>query len=280
MTTNSYGLLERWLPLFVLAFHFLSSAMAQSASDYGLYYMERMDDSTFIDIEEVSVADMMAFVLEDSSMAMPEPEVVQELPYGPLFYGIRSGSTRTVKGWPRGGPRVTATVSNDSVATKAQRFRARRLMDYPIAGITYEQAMAYCAWRTKHHGAYQRVEGEVVFQLPSPEEYERLLSVRDSTGGGCPAFNYSCQPCHPQFKGKHAFIHAGSELTPVDGYHTDSLGLLNIRGNAAEMTSVRGIAKGGCYALPAREASPHAVQYYHKPEPWLGFRCVARIRKR
>lgn len=279
VTKNSHGLMNRWLPSCALGFILLPSAMAQSARDYGLYAMERMDDSTFIDCEEVSVGEMMAFAIEHPDMASPDPAVIRDLPYGLLFYGDRSGSLQRVKGLTRMYSPITATVPSDSVANKAQRYRARRLMDYPIAGITYEQAMAYCAWRTAHHGAYQRVEGEVVFQLPTPEEYERLLSIRDSTNGRCPVFNYSCQPCHPQLKGKHAFIHAGSELTPIQGYLPDTMRLYNMRGNAAEMTLIPSIAKGGSYAHPARDASPQAVQHYHKPEAWLGFRCVAHIRK-
>lgn len=272
-----YDLTKRWLPCFELSLLLLPSAMAQSAWDYGLIDMERMDDSTFIDRKEVSVADMMAFALEDSSMAMPDPDVARHLPYGSLFYGVRSGSLRKIKGWTN--TRVTATVPKDSVATKTQRFRAERYMDYPIAGISYEQAMAYCAWMTRQERPNQRVDGEVVFELPTPEELERLLNRRDSTGEECPTFNYGCQSCHPWFGGKEAFLRPGSELTPVDGYNPDSLGLYNLRGNAAEMTSTPGLAKGGSYVHPAREASPQAVQYYHKPEPWLGFRCVARIRK-
>jgi len=277
---NSYSLMKRWLPSCAMVFILLPGVMAQSASDYGLYAMKRIDDSTFIDCEEVSVGEMMAFAIEHPDLAMPDTAVIHDLPYGLLFYGDRSGSLRSVKGRTRMYSSITTTVPRDSVANKAQRIRARRLMDYPIAGITYEQAVAYCAWRTKDHGAYQRVGGEVVFQLPSPEEYERLLSIRDSTNGRCPVFNYGCAPCHEQFKGKQGFIRPGSELTPVQGYLPDSIGLYNMRGNAAEMTSTPGTAKGGSYAHPARDASPKSVQHYHKPEAWLGFRCVARIRKK
>lgn len=278
---RSYTLMERWLSSCVAVFILLLGAMAQSARDYGLYAMERINDSTFIDCEEVSVGEMMAFAIEHPDMAKPDPAVIHDLPYGPLFYGERSGSLRSVKGVTRMYGSIRTTVPSDSAANKAQRIRARGLMGYPIAGITYEQAMAYCAWRTAHHGAYQRVEGSIVFQLPTPEEYERLLSIRDSTNGRCALFNYVCKPCHEQFKvkGKYGFIHPGSELTPVVSYTPDSLGLYNTRGNAAEMTSTPGIAKGGSYAHPARDAYPKAVQHYHKPEAWLGFRCVARIRK-
>ncbi|QQR85007.1 MAG: SUMF1/EgtB/PvdO family nonheme iron enzyme [Flavobacteriales bacterium] len=280
VTVEPFDLMKGWLTSVMLAFYLLPSAMAQSARDFGLYAMERINDSTFIDCEEMSVGEMISFAKEHPDMAMPDPTVIRDLPYGLLFYGDRTGSMSTVKGLTRMYRSISATVPSDSVTTKAQRIRARRFMDYPIAGITYEQAMAYCAWRTKNHGEYQRVEGEVEFQLPTPEEYERLLGIRDSTNGRCAVFNYNCQPCHKQLNGKRAFLRPGSELTPVQGYLPDTMNLYNMRGNAAEMTSTPGIAKGGSYAHPASEASPNSVQHYHKPEAWLGFRCVARVRKK
>lgn len=278
-TMDPYGLMKRCLLSVALGILLLPSAMAQSAWDYGLYAMERINDSTFIDCEEISVGEMMAFALEHPELAIPDTALLRDLPYGLLFYGERSGSLRSVKGMTRMYRPITVNILSDSVASKAQRYRASRLMDYPIAGITYEQALAYCAWRTKNHGDYQRVAGKVEFQLPSPAEYEHLLTTRDSTNGRCPVFNYACAPCHRPLKGRKAFMRPGAELTPVSSYIADTLKLYNMRGNVAEMTSTSGIAKGGSYAHPAREATQQAVQYYNKPEPWLGFRCVARIRK-
>ncbi len=48
-------------------------------------------------------------------------------------------------------------------------------------------------------------------------------------------------------------------------------------GNAAEMTSEKGIAKGGSYLQLAKECSPASVQKYDKPEKWLGLRLVAEV---
>lgn len=262
-----------WLVLLTV-----TGAIAQRAREYGLYEMVRIDDSTFIDIKEVAVADMMAFEMDDRSLALPDPAVVHELPYGPLFYGALYGQPRAVKGWAKDYVRVSRSVPQDSVNSKTKRYRAERYMEYPIAGISYEQAVAYCAWRTSQQNSYRRVKGMVVFELPTREEYERLLSIRDSTNGRCPLFNFGCPPCHDQGAGKYAFIHPGSELAPVDGYTPNDKGIFNLHGNAAEMTSTRGVAKGGSFAHAARQAAPDAEQHYNGPEAWLGFRCVARIR--
>ncbi|HET6224738.1 MAG TPA: hypothetical protein VFF27_00570 [Bacteroidia bacterium] len=49
---------------------------------------------------------------------------------------------------------------------------------------------------------------------------------------------------------------------------------INIQGNVAEMTSVKGIAKGGSYSQYAKDSYSGAINNYTKPEFWLGFRCV------
>ncbi len=264
-------------PLLLVSLAFVSaSASSQSARELGLYEMVRIDDSTFIDVKEVTVADMLAFSIEHPEMARPERSVIQDLPYGALFYGEQTGNTRMVKGWAKDYTRVVRTVPKDSTTSKDQRYRAERYMNYPIAGITFQQAEAYCHWRTEQYG---RSDPKIVFELPTSAEYERLLSTKDTTNGQCALFNYACLPCQEQPSGKYAFIHPGSELTPVDGYAPDDKGLFNLRGNAAEMTSTPGLAKGGSYAHPARAANPDAAQQYAGPEPWLGFRCVARIRR-
>jgi hypothetical protein len=51
--------------------------------------------------------------------------------------------------------------------------------------------------------------------------------------------------------------------------------LYNLRGNAAEMTSEKGIAFGGSYLHRANCSYVNDFQKYESSEEWLGFRCVA-----
>jgi hypothetical protein len=251
--------------------------------------MVQVDDSTFIDVKEVSVAEWIAngFGMETRR---PVDTVLSELPYRHFFPGPyfpeRYGNVRTVRTrWSL----LTLKIDADSLRTRDQRYRAERLLDYPIVGITFYQAWCYCNAQNERYLDERELEldpegadagPEVIFSLPDPELLDRLLSPRDSTNGECALFNYACEPCQHAPTGRDAFIRPGREVTPVDGYLPDWRGIYNLRGNAAEMTTEPGVAKGGSYAHPAKEALPGAVQPYGTPQPWLGLRCIARIRPR
>lgn len=260
-----------------------STVVAQHT--FNLPGMVQVDDSTFIDQREVSVADWIGASF-DTTLGRPADDVLAVLPYRHFFpsppFPLRYGKVKKVRtrhGW------LTLQINADSLRTKNQRYRAERLLSYPIVGITAAQARAYCDLLTEQRLAElewdDEADGpEVIYDLPDPELLDRLLSQRDSTNGECALFNYACEPCQKQPKGRDAFIHPGREITPVDGYMPDWRGLYNLRGNAAEMTTEPDVAKGGSYAHPAKAALPGAQQRYTAPQSWLGFRCVAHVRPR
>jgi len=98
----------------------------------------------------------------------------------------------------------------------------------------------------------------------------------------CTLFNFNHIPCTDCASAKKTKNHPvlkyiGSEPVYVWGYFPDILGLWNLQGNVAEMTSVKGIAKGGSCNHPASEAYNNKSQEYTKPEIWLGFRVWYRF---
>ncbi len=253
--------------------------------DFKFPGMVKVDDSTFIDVKEVAVIDWAAYEMMVDGAQRPNEEVLAKLPYRYLFHSVAHRKTRALKGWSHDGWQVRWEFDKDSLRTKDQRYRAAQYLKYPIAGIPFEQAQGYCAWRTEinreaHYWDEGQGEWEVVYALPSLDLYDSLLSNTDSTNGKCALFNYSCEPCQGQLKGRESFIRPGFEVAPVNGYGPDRRGLYNLRGNAAEMTSVPGVAKGGSYVHPAKAALPGSEQRYTLPQPWLGFRCIARVRPR
>ncbi len=245
--------------------------------------MVRLDDSTYIDRMEVPLGDWLAMNLGSSTSVRPEEAVLSELPYR-YFFSTQPPPARyrKVKGMFR-GIALMIKLNADSMRTRQQRYQAQRYLNYPIVGITPEQARAHCAKLTDRCMEELEWSGNdtisVEFTLPSIELYDRLLSPKDSSNGECALFNYACTPCQHTPTGADAFIHPGREITPVDGYAPDDLGLYNLRGNAAEMTTSPGVAKGGGYVHRARASLSQAEQEYSRPAPWLGFRCVAHIRR-
>ena len=78
-------------------------------------------------------------------------------------------------------------------------------------------------------------------------------------------------------KGK-LYMSAGLYLVRVDAYWPSDLGLYNLQGNAAEMTSTEGIAMGGSFSHYAIQSFNDQKQQYSKAENWLGFRYTVTLR--
>jgi formylglycine-generating enzyme required for sulfatase activity len=176
------------------------------------------------------------------------------------------------------------------------------IYDKPITGLSYEQASGYADWCTSYFNNYNMMEGidaTVSFRLPSPSEFEKytLLGMtkcyekqkaadREKTikqlrecknEKKCALCNYANKDiCESNTKLISKF---GNELYPVGVFFPNCFGAMDLQGNAAEMTSDKGIAKGGSYIHPASECQPEAVQNYTEPQSWLGFRLRVMVVK-
>lgn len=150
-------------------------------------------------------------------------------------------------------------------------------IDYPVTGITYEQAKHFCEWRTKVQGGE-----ELVFRLPTSSEWKNfamngLNEIQQKNGicdslGKCKVFNYRADKCDcdiPYF---------GTVPLRTEGFFPNNLGAYDVFGNVSEMTATKGESLGGNFRQRAVQCHIDSVQYYTKPEDWLGFRCIA-IRK-
>lgn len=248
------------------------------------YAMARINDTLYVDRYEVSVAWWRWFVEQRGERYAPSADQRTRLKYGHLF-GVPQ-TTTAVKVDPDvvGGWLHRFKVARDSTRTKAGRWKARKLHSYPIAGITWEDAVAFCRWRTSMFNRLALMDPDttryrVVFTLPDTSFYRDRMQERDSTNTLCPLFNYACATCENANKGRYTYYKPGSEPVPVDSYFPEPNGLYNAHGNVAEMTSTKGVAKGGSFAHRARDCGPAATQRYTGPEPWLGFRCIAIIRR-
>jgi len=149
------------------------------------------------------------------------------------------------------------------------------MLDFPITGLTYEQVNGFCEWRTKIEGS-----NKLVFLLPTPEEWkyfalkglseqERRNGFRDSLNNkNCPQYNFNitCNCGNDDYEGK---------LNGIAMFSPEKTGAFDVFGNVSEMTSTKGVAKGGNFELYAKQCHPDSIQHYDSPEIWLGFRCIA-----
>ncbi|GAA4345520.1 formylglycine-generating enzyme family protein [Flaviaesturariibacter amylovorans] len=173
-------------------------------------------------------------------------------------------------------------------------FRHPAFNFYPVVAVSYEQAEAFCRWRTErvneliarepHRWAFRQVR----YRLPTEAEWEAA-----GQGGLDPAaFPFGVRDTVSR-KG-HALLNYGGRshwgtyetgrppevaTWPADAGGKNGFGLYGMTGNVAEMTARPGIAKGGHYGLPADSCRITARQRYEGPQPWLGFRCVATVER-
>ena len=149
---------------------------------------------------------------------------------------------------------------------------------HPVVGISYEQALAYCAWRSQFitnlynnvlqkKAKYRKLNNKYVqFEFTLPEVDIWLKACKDDTYNS--SFSYHISKLNsPQ----HDQPCAAFDNSP------NNIGYYNLIGNVAEMTSVKGIAKGGSFFQTFEECNPTKSITYSKPERWLGFRCMCKV---
>lgn len=167
-------------------------------------------------------------------------------------------------------------------------YRHPAYNNYPVVGISFEQARAYCKWRTDRvkelYMIRYKKEVAVDYHLPSKDEWELisgpgpvvyfLRSGKDKKGNQ--VLNCALGQDTSDTPGAAPMADVTS---PVYSYPKNSFGLFNSFGNVAEMISEKGICKGGSWRHKPEECRPGKDIRYAKPESWLGFRCVCTVGK-
>jgi hypothetical protein len=184
--------------------------------------------------------------------------------------------------------------------------------NYPLVGVTYEQAVNYCKWRSDRvyeinliHAGIMSVNKKQnknnyfsidrvlngIYKIRKPEKLDKI-----------PIPHYRLPTIE---EWEHAALD-GSEKN-VRSYAIDTLksdqnkpiakdsirlmkvdtnekvkpniyGLINMNGNVAEMVDKKGIAKGCSWMDKIGDCEIKNNRTYSKPEIWLGFRCVCEYR--
>lgn len=170
----------------------------------------------------------------------------------------------------------------------AYYYRHPAYKGYPVVGISYEQALAYCAWRTECvRDSYVRSKKKdlhIQYRLPTKSEWELISDHRTPVffrAGKNEKGMYQLN-CQRQIesvkKGDSQFMAAYADITtPVYSYWKNGFGLFNAFGNVSEMISEKGISKGGSWHHALEECRPGKDILYSKAEAWLGFRCVCTV---
>jgi formylglycine-generating enzyme len=184
---------------------------------------------------------------------------------------------------------------------------------YPVVGVSWEQAQAFCHWRTAYLNGALSVRGQKVmeYRLPTEAEWEYAARGKQKTGKypwnsdktdtekGCYYANF--KPT------KGGYTKDGHIVTSkVASYPANEYGLYDMAGNVAEWTSTvwsesayedmndlnpsiqenagrtdpyitkRKVVRGGSWKDAARfvQVSNRSYEYQNETRSFIGFRCV------
>lgn len=169
-------------------------------------------------------------------------------------------------------------------------YRHPAYKDYPVIGISYEQIIEFCIWRTERVKEFMCLSKkygiiEFEYRLPTKKEWEFISNNGDgcfSNGGKDEKGRMTSNRRRPigDTLGWNGIVSDNADVTaPVYSYWKNRFGLYNMIGNVAEMVSEKGICKGGGWRNDLEECRVGKDILYQKPTAWLGFRCVCVIKK-
>jgi uncharacterized protein (TIGR02145 family) len=245
----------------------------------GLTNSVRVDEKTLIDKSEVDIASWLSYYtwvlnhkgIQEAKKVLPDSSAID-----PIVWEYIKKNTETTN--EDAGTYTSEKIGNfckdcdDLLLKYKTEYYSNSgcvLLYLPITGLNYEQVSNFCKWRSEIQG-----NSKVLYRLPSPEEWTKIAKLSEGANAFLDSvekfefhrFNYN-------FKGK-------SSLSLTFSSKSKKNRLYDLLGNVSEMTNKEGIAKGGNYLQYAIQCNPDSVQYYSKPEKWLGFRClVVKINK-
>lgn len=168
---------------------------------------------------------------------------------------------------------------------KEQYFQHPAYKKYPVVNVTYEQVTNYCNWVTERLNVLYPYQ-KVLVRLPTEKEWEEAAKAGNKYAN-YPWGTESMRVEKGKYKGnfqanfvlrKGISMMDGATITaPVTSYWPNDFGLYNMSGNVAEMTSEKGLVKGGSWRNRADWLRIDKQQYVYSASPEVGFRYVVEI---
>jgi len=184
---------------------------------------------------------------------------------------------------------------------------------HPVVGVSWDQAVAFCHWRTEYlnNSLSKRGEKAMEYRLPTEAEWEMAARGKQKTGrfpwkSNKTSTDRGCY--YANFKpSKGGYTEDGNIVTAkVASFPANEYGLFDMAGNVAEWTSTnwsesgyedmsdlnpslnksipnsdyyinkRKVVRGGSWKDAARfmEVSARTYEYQNEDRSFIGFRCV------
>jgi formylglycine-generating enzyme required for sulfatase activity len=165
----------------------------------------------------------------------------------------------------------------------------RHFKNHPICGISYEQAVAFCKWRTDRVRYFLNLKKEpcafdFYYRLPTREEWEfaangsgevyaQLTPPKVVQSTATSTVIQVSWPANLRYNQSGDYLHTIS----VNSYKPNLFGIFDMTGNVAEMLKERGQCKGGSFYHSPEASRNGKTLTYQEPAAWLGFRCVCVV---
>ena len=275
-----------------------------------LDYRERiLNTDITVDPNEV------VMISKDTAYIDDEGNIVRETINRPLSGAWDFVNTYIVNIYPDTTCWVNDFTNSDNEMYLRNYFSNPTYNDYPVVGVTWEQANAFCAWRTDYllkglSGAARYVQR---YRLPTEAEWEYAARGKQGTefpwenedvknGDGCFFANFKPD--------RGNYTKDGNLITSKVGiYAANSNGLYDMAGNVAEWTSTiyteagveamndlnpqleykaakedpykmkKKSVRGGSWKDPESHirSAWRSWEYQNQPRCYIGFRCVRSL---
>ena len=254
-------------------------------------------------------------ISKDTAYIDDEGRIVRETINRPLSGPWDFLNTYIVNVYPDTTVWVNDFRNSDTEMMLRNYFSNPAYNDYPVVGVTWEQANAFCAWRTDYLLKGLGPEAKFVqrYRLPTEAEWEYAARGKDGnefpwdnemvkSGDGCFFANFKPD--------RGNYTKDGNLITSkVAIYGANSNGLFDMAGNVAEWTSTiyteagvdamndlnpqlkynaakedpyrlkKKSVRGGSWKDPESyiRAAWRTWEYQNQPRSYIGFRCVRSL---
>ena len=175
--------------------------------------------------------------------------------------------------------------------------------NFPVVTVSYDAANAYCDWLSSvYNNDLKRQFKKVKFSLPSEEEWNNAAQggnknlmypwggfyLRNKKGEYLCNFRHISDAFiigdtagHPSIMESEYALASANEFpyytAEVRSFYPNSLGIYNLSGNVAEMTTEKGLTKGGSWNSYGGDVTIAAKKFYQNPSPEVGFRVFMKV---
>lgn len=164
---------------------------------------------------------------------------------------------------------------------------------YPVVGVSWQQAVDYCHWRTERvkevlaeQGKLDKAPKAFGYRLPTKQEflmmYNDIAQLPNKIGEEGQRkyrgmYRYNMKKSAEESQPQAGQINDNADITaPVLSYWPNSFGVYNIKGNVAEWLMNKNTFTGGAWNTPL-SADVSEIQTAEKPAASIGFRCVCEV---